>query len=166
MTPHLAQLNVAVPVGPRTDPRMAGFYADLDRINAVADGWPGFVWRLVDDAGADATSLRPFGGDLMVNMSVWVSLEALREYTFRSGHLDVLRRRREWFVPLGAPHAVMWWVPAGHIPTVEEAKDRLALLRQHGPSPAAFTFRKPFPPPDAETDVESAVDAAFCEWAT
>jgi hypothetical protein len=147
MTPHLAQLNVAVPVGPRADPRMAGFYADLDRINAVADGWPGFVWRLVDDAGADATSLRPFGGDLMVNMSVWVSLEALREYTFRSGHLDVLRRRREWFVPLGETHAVLWWVARGHRPTLAEARERLELLRGSGPSAEAFTFRDTFPAP-------------------
>src|SRR3954449_5757137 len=141
MTPHLAQLNIGVPVGPREDPRMAGFYAEIDRINAVADEWPGFVWRLVDDGGADATSLRPFGGDLMVNMSVWTSLEALREYTFRSGHLDVLRRRREWFVPLGEPHAVLWWVPPGHRPALDEARKRLDLLRDSGPSAEAFTFR-------------------------
>ncbi|WP_433216516.1 DUF3291 domain-containing protein [Dactylosporangium sp. CS-047395] len=147
MTPQLAQLNVGVPVGPRDDPRMADFYAELDRINALADAWPGFVWRLVDDSGADATSLRPFGGDLMVNMSVWRSLEALREYTFRSGHLDVLRRRREWFVPLGEPHLVMWWVPDGHRPTLTEARERLDLLRAAGPSEKAFTFRDTFPAP-------------------
>ena len=126
---------------------MAGFYADLDRINELADGWPGFVWRLVDDSGADATSLRPFGGDVMVNLSVWESLEALRAFTFRSGHLDVLRRRREWFRPLGDAYAVAWWVPAGHIPTVEEAGERLDLLRRKGPTPEAFTFRDPFPAP-------------------
>jgi hypothetical protein len=147
MTAHLAQLNIAVPVGPKEDPRMAGFYAELDRINELADGWPGFVWRLVDDSGADATSLRPFGGDIMVNLSVWESLEALREFTFRSGHLDILRRRREWFRPLGDAYAVAWWVPAGHIPTVEEAGERLDLLRRKGPTPEAFTFRDPFPAP-------------------
>jgi hypothetical protein len=147
MTAHLAQLNVGVPLGPRDDPRMAGFYADIDRINALADGWPGFVWRLVDEAGADATSLRPFGGDLMVNMSVWSSLEALREYTFRSGHLDVLRRRREWFTPLGEAHHVMWWIPAGHRPTLAEARERLDLLRGAGATAAAFTFRDPHPAP-------------------
>lgn len=124
---------------------MAGFYADLDRINAIADGWPGFVWRLVDESGSDATSLRPFGGDLMVNMSVWESLEALRDYTFRSGHLDVLRRRREWFRPLGEAHTVMWYVPRGHVPTLQEARERLDLLRSAGPTEAAFTFRDPFP---------------------
>nr|BFE62700.1 DUF3291 domain-containing protein [Dactylosporangium thailandense] len=147
MTAHLAQLNVGVPVGPRGDPRMAGFYADIDRINAVADEYPGFVWRLVDDGGADATSLRPFGGDLMVNMSVWASLEDLRQYTFRSGHLDVLRRRREWFVPLGEAHAVLWWVPSGHRPGLTEARERLELLRRSGPTPEAFTFRDIFPAP-------------------
>jgi hypothetical protein len=147
MTAHLAQLNIAVPVAPKEDPRMAGFYAELDRINELADGWPGFVWRLVDDSGADATSLRPFGGDIMVNLSVWESLETLREFTFRSGHLDILRRRREWFRPLGDAYAVAWWVPAGHIPTVEEAGERLDLLRRKGPTPEAFTFRDPFPAP-------------------
>ncbi|MGI5178259.1 DUF3291 domain-containing protein [Dactylosporangium sp. CA-152071] len=145
MTFHLAQLNVGRTVGPKEDPRMAGFYGDLDRINAIADGWPGFVWRLVDDGGADATSLRPFGGDLLVNLSVWESLETLRDFTFRSGHLDVLRRRREWFVPLGDVYAVNWWIPAGRIPTVEEAGERLDLLRRKGPSSDAFTFRDPFP---------------------
>ena len=124
---------------------MAGFYAELDRINKIADEWPGFVWRLVDDSGADATSLRPFGGDIMVNLSVWESLETLREFTFRSGHLDILRRRREWFRPFGDAYAVMWWVPAGHIPTVEEAGERLDLLRREGPTARAFTFRYPFP---------------------
>lgn len=145
MTHHLAQLNVGRPVGPKDDPRMAGFYGDLDRINALADGWPGFVWRLVDEGGADATSLHPFGDDRIVNLSVWESLESLRDFTFRSGHLDVLRRRREWFVPLGDVYAVNWWIPAGHIPTVEEAGERLDLLRRNGSSPEAFTFRDPFP---------------------
>ncbi|GAA2381016.1 DUF3291 domain-containing protein [Dactylosporangium salmoneum] len=147
MTAHLAQLNIGVPVGPREDPRMAGFYGELDRINAIADGWPGFVWRLVDDEGADATSLRPFGGDTMVNLSVWESLESLRDFTFRSGHLDVLRRRREWFRPLGEAVTVVWWVPAGHTPTVGEAGERLELLRREGPTARAFTFRDPFPAP-------------------
>jgi hypothetical protein len=147
MTPHLAQLNIGVPVGPREDPRMAGFYAEIDRINAVADEWPGFVWRLVDDGGADATSLRPFGGDIMVNLSVWRDVAALREFTFRSGHLDILRRRREWFRPLGEAAAVLWWVPAGHRPSVQEAGDRLDLLRSKGATVDAFTFRETFEAP-------------------
>lgn len=145
MNSHLAQLNIGRTVGHRDDPRMAGFYGDLDRINALADGWPGFVWRLVDESGADATSLRPFGDDLLVNLSVWEDLESLRDFTFRSGHLDVLRRRREWFVPLGDVYAVNWWIPAGHIPTLDEAGKRLDLLRSNGSSSEAFTFRDPFP---------------------
>jgi hypothetical protein len=144
---HLAQLNVGRMVAPREDPRVAGFYADLERINALAEGSPGFVWRLVDDDGADATSLRPFGDDIMVNLSVWESLETLREFTFRSTHLDVLRRRREWFEPLGDHYAVNWWVPAGHIPTLAEAVERLDLLRRDGSTVSAFTFRDPFPAP-------------------
>ncbi|GAA4247753.1 DUF3291 domain-containing protein [Dactylosporangium darangshiense] len=147
MTAHLAQLNIAAPVAPREDPVMAGFYSDLDRINAIADGWSGFVWRLVDDGGTDATSLRPFGGDIMVNLSVWHSVEALREFTFRSGHLDILRRRRDWFRPLGDASMVLWWVPEGHRPSVQEAGDRLDLLRSKGPTADAFTFRDPFPAP-------------------
>lgn len=147
MTAHLAQLNIGRMIGPREDPRVAGFYAELDRINALADDFPGFVWRLVDDGGADATSLRPFGDDVMVNLSVWQSLEALREFTFRSAHLDVLRRRREWFEPLGDVYAVNWWVPAGHVPTLEEAGERLDLLRREGPTASAFTFRDPYPAP-------------------
>jgi len=147
MTAHLAQLNIGRMLGPKEDPGMSGFYGDLDRINALADGWPGFVWRLVDAEGADATSLRPFGDDIMINLSVWESLETLRDFTFRSGHLDVLRRRREWFMPLGDIYAVNWWVPAGHRPTVAEAGERLDLLRREGPTASAFTFRDPFPAP-------------------
>ncbi|MGI5244634.1 DUF3291 domain-containing protein [Dactylosporangium sp. CA-139066] len=147
MVTHLAQLNIGVPVGPREDPRMAGFYAEIDRINAIADEWPGFVWRLVDDGGADATSLRPFGGDIMVNLSVWRDVEALRKFTFRSGHLDILRRRREWFRPFGDAIAVLWWVPEGHRPSVAEAGERLELLRSKGATAEAFTFRDPFPAP-------------------
>jgi hypothetical protein len=143
---HLAQLNVGYPVAPLTDPVMAGFVGALDRLNALADASPGFVWRLQDDGG-NATELRPYGPDLMLNMSVWESIETLREYVYRSGHLDLLRRRREFFRVMDTPYAVLWWVPAGHLPTVDEAWDRLELLRRKGPGPDAFTFRAPQPPP-------------------
>jgi hypothetical protein len=158
-THHLAQLNVARPVAPLDDPRMAGFMAGLKELNALADRAPGFVWRLVDDAGEDSTGLRlaepsnpADAGDpglgVMVNMSVWESVEALREYVYRSGHLEALRRRREWFrhTALGA-YQVLWWVPAGHRPTLDEAAVRLARLASEGPTPTAFTFRDPYPPP-------------------
>jgi len=150
-TYHLAQLNIGRPVGPRDDPRMADFYAALVEINDLAVRAPGFVWRLTDDDGADATSLRLSDGDAMVNMSVWESVEALRDYVYHSAHLDLLRRRREWFHREGLPeHQVLWWVPAGHVPTLAEAEQRLARLEAEGAGPAAFTLRQPYPPPIGE----------------
>jgi hypothetical protein len=145
---HLAQLNIARPVAPLDDPVMAGFMGGLRELNALADRSPGFVWRLVDSGGEDATGLRLSDSDTMVNMSVWGSVEALREYVYRSGHLDSLRRRREWFHHdrLGA-YLVLWWVPAGHRPTLAEGAERLARVAARGPGPDAFTFREPFPPP-------------------
>ncbi len=145
MTQHLAQLNLARLVAPLDDPRLADFMAGLPKINAVADTAPGFVWRLVDDDGGDATSLRPFGDDVIVNLTVWQSVEALRAFAFKSPHLEYLRRRREWFVPFGDVYAVNWWVPAGHRPSVFEARERLERLRGHGSTPSAFTLREPFP---------------------
>lgn len=118
-------------------------------LNALADAAPGFVWRLRDEDGSDATSLRPYGPDTMVNMSVWESVEALREYTYRGPHLNPVRRRREWFDHAGMEaYLVLWWIPAGTIPTLEEAWDRLELLARKGPGPDAFTLRHPYPPPD------------------
>jgi Domain of unknown function (DUF3291) len=147
---HVAQLNVARNRAPLDSPEMTGFMSRLDEINALADAAPGFVWRLVDADGANATTLRPYGPDLMVNMSVWASIEALYDFTYRTAHLDVLRHRRSWFDHDGlTEHAVLWWVPAGTIPTVDEARRRLDLLSRQAPSPEAFTFRDRFPPPDA-----------------
>ncbi|WP_327174896.1 DUF3291 domain-containing protein [Streptomyces sp. NBC_01335] len=137
---HLAQLNVATLLHPLDDPRIAPFVEVLDPVNATADGAPGFVWRLVEDGGADATALRPAGENVIVNMSVWESQEALWDFTYRSGHLEVVRQRRDWFHRHVEAHLVLWWIPAGHVPTVEEALARLAELRAVGPSPRAFTF--------------------------
>jgi hypothetical protein len=149
---HLAQLNIAHPLAPLDDARMAGFVGGLVEINALADAAPGFVWRLRDDDGQDATSLRPYGPDIMVNYSVWESVEALRDFAYQGPHLESLRRRREWFDYAGIEaHLVLWWTPAGVIPTLEEAYDRLELLVRKGPGPDAFTLRKPFPPPDRVT---------------
>jgi hypothetical protein len=146
-TYHLAQLNIAKPKAALTDDTMAGFVADLSRLNAVADAAPGFVWRLQDEGG-DATALRPFGPEIMVNLSVWTSVEALRDYVYRSVHLDSLRRRTEWFHHDGLEHyVVLWWIPAGTLPTVEQAWDRLARLGRDGPGPEAFTLRQPYPEP-------------------
>ncbi|MFF4293974.1 DUF3291 domain-containing protein [Streptomyces vinaceus] len=137
---HLAQLNVATLRYPLDDPRMADFVELLDPVNAAADATPGFVWRLVEEGAADATELRPAGDDVIVNMSVWETREALWDFAYRSGHLEVMRRRREWFERHVEAHLVLWWVPAGHLPTIDEALERLADLREHGPSPRAFTF--------------------------
>ncbi|MFD8208683.1 DUF3291 domain-containing protein [Streptomyces sp. NPDC059695] len=138
--PHLAQLNVARLRFPLDDPRVAPFVALLDPVNAEADAAPGFVWRLVEDGEADATGLRPLGDDVIVNLSVWESQEALWDFAYRSGHLEAMRGRRDWFHRHVESHLVLWWVPAGHVPTVAEAVERLADLRAHGPSPRAFTF--------------------------
>src|SRR3954452_5216314 len=134
---HLAQLNIARLRAPLDDPRLATFVAWLEEINASADAAPGFVWRLVDDDGVDATTLRPFGADVIVNLTVWESLESLWDFTYKSRHLDFLRRRREWFVLYGEPYSVAWWIPDGHRPDVDEAGKRLALLREAGPTPDA-----------------------------
>ena len=117
--------------------------AALDPINALADGTPGFVWRLQTEDG-NATSIRAFDDDLMMlNMSVWESVEELTQFVYRSAHVDVMRRRREWFERIET-HMVLWWVPAGHIPSVDEALERLTHLRAHGPTPYAFTFKVRF----------------------
>ena len=149
MTPafHLAQLNVATILAPLDDERMRGFVDALDHINALADASPGFIWRLKDDAG-NATALRPFAADMIVNMSVWESAEALFDYVYRSGHKAYLARRKEWFAMPAEMHLVLWWIPAGTIPTIAEAKRRLDLLRANGPSPEAFTFKRRFAAPE------------------
>lgn len=145
---HLAELNIGRTVAPMDDPLMADFVANLDRINALGDASPGFVWRLLDESGS-ATSIRAFDDPRMiVNLTVWESIEALREYAYRSGHVEFLRRRREWFVPLDGPSLVLWWVPAGHRPTVEEARKRLDRLAAEGPTPEAFTLKTAFPSAD------------------
>ncbi len=143
---ELAQLNIARMKAPMDSPQMAEFVANLERVNALAEAAPGFVWRLQTDEG-DATALRPFGEDVLVNMSVWRDVDSLRDYVFRSGHVDIMRRRREWFERMADAYSVLWWVSAGHRPGLEEAQERLASLRRDGATPAAFTFRHVFGPP-------------------
>ena len=146
---QIAQLNVAIPRRPLQSPALAEFVAALAPVNAVADSAPGFVWRLADESG-DATSIRAFGDDrLIVNMSVWESIEALWEFVYSGRHLAVMRRRREWMTKIAASHLVLWWVRAGEIPTVEEAGARLDLLRAEGPTAVAFTFKQRYPVPGA-----------------
>lgn len=149
---QLAQINIARMLAPLDSPTMSGFVARLDEINALADGSPGFVWRLQTPEG-DATSLRPWEDDMIiVNMSVWETREALFSYVYRGAHLDVLRQRKQWFEHLGGAFVALWWIRSGHIPSVEEAKHRLEHLEAHGPTPYAFTFRQFFPAPDTVKD--------------
>jgi hypothetical protein len=144
---HLAQVNVATLRAPLDGPELAGFVAQLEPINALADHSPGFVWRLQTEDG-DATSIRPYDNErIMVNLSVWASLEALRGFVYATRHLDVMRRRREWFHRMADPYLALWWVPAGTIPPVAAARERIELLARDGPGPEAFTFRSPFPAP-------------------
>lgn len=146
---ELAQLNTGFIRGPIDSPIMAEFVANLERINALADASPGFVWRLKTEAG-DATAIRPFADpNQLLNMSVWRDVDALRRCVYRSGHAEILARRREWFERVEGPIMVLWWVPRGRRPSVEEAVARLGLLRAKGASPEAFTFRQTLPPPDA-----------------
>jgi hypothetical protein len=160
---HLAQLNIALLTEPLDSPRLAGFVDALDEINALADAAPGFVWRLQTEDG-DATAVRVFDDDrLIVNMSVWESVEALADYTYRSDHVRVLRRRKEWFESLKEAYQVQWWVSAGELPTVAEAERRLVHLREHGPSAHAFTFRAPFPAP-AEAGSPAVAPLVEDDW--
>ena len=150
---HIAQLNIARLRADRDDPMVAAFFAAIDPINAVADASPGFVWRLQEESG-NATAIRPWDDDrLIVNMSVWASIEALEEYAYRSAHVEAMRRRREWFDRLDARYMALWWVPVGHIPTVDEGRARLEHLDRHGPTPVAFTFRQRFPADPAQASL-------------
>lgn len=153
MAHELAQVNIARLAAHLTDPRLADFVAALEPVNALADAADGFVWRLQTEAG-DATDVVAFEGEqgdgigVITNLSTWRDVEALSAFVFRTAHAEIMRRRREWFLPIEEAYTVCWWVPAGHRPSVEEAEERLALLRRSGPVPEAFSLRRHFPPPD------------------
>ncbi len=144
---QIAQLNIAKGLGDMESEIMAPFVAELDRINELAEQSPGFVWRLMDESG-NATSIDVFGDPrIIVNMSVWETPDHLFEFVYHSAHTGVMARRREWFEAMKDAYNVLWWVPTGTEPTLEDAKARLEHLRTHGPTPHAFTFKKPFDPP-------------------
>jgi hypothetical protein len=144
---ELAQINIAQGLGEIDDPVMQGFADRLDEINALADQAPGFVWRLQTEDG-DATSLRAYDDSrMLVNMSVWQDVASLKTFVYRTMHVELLKDRKEWFTKLTKPHFCMWWIPQGHIPTVDEAKAILDILGSMGPTTEAFTFAKAFPPP-------------------
>ena len=142
---HLAQLNLAQMKFAIDAPEMAEFVARLEDVNALADNSSGFIWRLQTGDG-DATAIDYFGPEYLVNMSVWEDVESLHDYVYRTAHNEVMARRKEWFERMLEVYSVLWWIPAGTIPTIAEAGQRLQNLRQHGHTAVAFTFKQIFPP--------------------
>jgi heme-degrading monooxygenase HmoA len=141
----LAQINIARACASLQDPRMRDFIARLEAINELAERSPGFIWRLKAEDGRASSYVRVFDDDrILINMSTWQSLEALRAYVYRSEHADLLRQRARWFAPMPGPALALWWVRTGSVVTVEQGRERLALLASHGPTPAAFTFKNSF----------------------
>jgi Domain of unknown function (DUF3291) len=159
---HLAELNVARAVAEVDGPVLAEFVGALEAINALADAAPGFVWRLAGaDAGAPAAA-DAVDARLLLNLSVWTSPEALFEYVYKSQHTAFLVKRRQWFEKPAQAHMVLWWVPAGHRPTLAEAQERLEQLRRQGPSAQAFTFKERFPPPGSSGHAEDMRPEPYC----
>jgi len=147
MTFQLAQLNIARLLHPLDHPQIAEFVAGLDEINQLAERSTGFVWRLKTESGNATDIQHPWSADpfMLVNMSVWETPEDLKNYVYRSGHLDFYLKRAQWFEKPAQAHYVLWWIPAGHIPTLAEAQERLEQYRRHGATPYAFWFGKLFP---------------------
>ena len=146
---HLAQMNIAAAKSAMDSALMKGFVDRLDEINQLADVSPGFVWRLKAEAGETAISAFD-DPSIIVNMSVWVDLESLKHYVYKSVHLELLKEKNSWFSKMAEAHQVLWWIPGGHIPTLAEGKERLDYIREHGASSFAFNFAKNFPSPAAE----------------
>ena len=147
---HIAQINIARMLAPIDDPIMTDFVAQLAPVNALAEESPGFVWRLQAEGG-DATSIKVYDdGMVIINLTVWESLDALRQYVYKSAHTGVMRDRKRWFEKFDGPYYALWWIPAGHIPTPQEGKERLEYLRKHGDSAYAFSFKNVFAAPRIE----------------
>jgi len=144
MSWELAQLNIAKLLAPIDSPELAGFVAELDRINGIADQSPGFVWRLQSEAGSATDVEHSFGDDFIVNMSVWKSVEDLHSYVYKTAHAKIMSCRKEWFHRMADAYTVLWWVPEGCRPTLTEAEKKLALLKSQGPGPDAFTFKNSY----------------------
>ena len=161
---HLAELNIAIARGDPDSPVMAEFMDALDRINALAESSPGYVWRLQTDEG-NATAYRAFDDErTLLNLTVWEDVDGLADFVYRSGHTEIMRGRAKWFERMVEAYLVAWWVPAGHHPTVAEAEERLRHLRANGPTSYAFTLRRSFPPPGESGERDEAVidDRSAC----
>lgn len=157
---QLAQLNIARLDAAIDSPQLSEFVEQLDEINALADDAPGFVWRLMSDAGDALAVEHPFDSDTIVNMSVWDGVEALHTYVYKTAHSRVMARRKEWFTRTPKAYTVLWWVPEGHRPTIDEAAHNLTLLEANGPSSAAFTFKRAFAMPES-TPLDGRPSASF-----
>lgn len=147
---HLAQLNLGVFAAPLDAPEMEPFVAGLDRINTLAEQSPGFVWRLTDDTGAPSSYVEVPGTDdplMASNLTVWEDLESLWGFMYRTDHVSYLRRRAEWFQHVDVPMTVGWWIPAGTLPTLANAVERLEHLREHGATDIGFPLGKTIPDP-------------------
>ena len=151
MTYHLAQINIGRLVAPVDDPRIAEFVAQLDEVNRLADQAPGFVWRLQSDSGNATDVVYSDDPFVIVNMSVWDSVEALRDYVYASRHLEVLRDRAKWFEKMEKPHYCLWWIPEGHIPSVAEGRERLEHYQMHGATEVSFWFSQSYDAPAEAT---------------
>jgi len=153
---YLSQINIALMKAPIDDPVMAEFATAIREVNAVAEQSPGFVWRLQTESG-DATSIRAYPDlKMLVNLSVWQSVEQLKSYVYKSLHGEFFARRRNWFEKYQGEHFAMWWIPKTYLPTVEEGKAKLEYLTLHGDSPECFTFAKPYPPPTVSHNTPAA----------
>ncbi|MEB8433587.1 DUF3291 domain-containing protein [Cocleimonas sp. KMM 6892] len=144
---HIAQINIAQAKADKDSEIMSGFISRLDEIHTLADNAPGFIWRLETEDGDDG-SVSVFNDPLLlINMSVWRDIDSLRAFVYKSIHIELLQDRDAWFDKMGEMHQTLWWVPAGHIPTIQEGKDKLDQIREFGPTAKAFTFGKKFPSP-------------------
>ncbi|MEE9417593.1 MAG: DUF3291 domain-containing protein [Acidimicrobiales bacterium] len=155
MIHHLAQLNIAKFLQPIDHPDVADFVEMLEPINAMADDTPGFIWRLVGETD-NATDIQFYDDPKkLVNMSVWTDIDSLRKFVYRSNHVEAFKRRAEWADAPVEAHQVLWWIPAWHQPSLDEADERLNQLRAKGPTASAFTFAKSFPSPNEPATEES-----------
>lgn len=158
----LAQVNIGRLKAPLDSPQLKDFVDHLDPVNADAEAADGFVWRLQSDSG-DATDVSVFGDEwLIINLTMWRDTNALTAYMYQGRHREMLARRREWFERVQEAMTALWWVPAGHRPTVAEAESRLLHLRTNGPTPYAFTLRTSFPPQGAEPVLGEVPEGLGC----
>ncbi|MEQ8653815.1 MAG: DUF3291 domain-containing protein [Kiloniellales bacterium] len=162
----LAQVNIGRLVAPEGDPRVQEFFDELDRINALAEASPGFLWRLKTEEG-NATAIKPTADPLLiVNLSVWRDADALFEFVYRSAHTPVMAKRKQFFQRFEGHYQALWWVAAGHRPSVDEALAKLWHLDRFGPTPHAFTFKARFPKPGRDgVPVDMEPDPWCVGWA-